>query len=200
MKNILLRIGIVTSVIILIAINLFAQNCPNDIYSSTGAQPNCGNQTSSKPGSSYSAGVTVGQNNWDWTTGAGGYSGGLGYFSGTPGVGSSNMFFNVGSSMNDAQYTQTNPQGVISPFYDTHVVPFIADNGNSDFLWENGWELITKGMGYDYTEQTGHNCTNTQSAYKVPYFILYNRYTGVLRVLVLFPLLQVLLIAKSLYS
>jgi len=52
-----------------------------------------------------------------------------------------------------------------------------------DFFWEDGWELIKKGNGYAMDETT----TLPNSENRIgPYFILYNKYTNLLRVLASF--------------
>jgi hypothetical protein len=62
-----------------------------------------------------------------------------------------------------------------SPFYKIDNLEELRDS--KDMKWEDGWELLRRGFGL--TEQ------NTYTIDPVPnaYFILYNKYTGILRVL-----------------
>jgi hypothetical protein len=64
---------------------------------------------------------------------------------------------------------------IISPFFDQSGNPntfSLADAIDKDFASENGWELLYKKFG---TESQGVT---------TPYFVLYNRYSGTIRVLV----------------
>lgn len=69
----------------------------------------------------------------------------------------------------------TMPSPVESPFYKTDNLEALRDS--KDMNWSDGWELLRRGFGL--TE------SNTYTTDPVPniYFILYNRYTGILRVL-----------------
>lgn len=59
---------------------------------------------------------------------------------------------------------------IISPFYqtDNSIINHLQDS--KDMLPQDGWELIRKDFGY-----------TQQGAVAYPYFILYNRFTGILR-------------------
>ncbi len=62
--------------------------------------------------------------------------------------------------------------------YMSGIIAFPDNNGiNNDFNPEDGWELIRKDFGYK-----ADGTTNTNEALAGPYFILYNKYSGTLRV------------------
>ncbi len=62
-----------------------------------------------------------------------------------------------------------------SPFYKIDNLEELRDS--KDMKWDDGWELIKRGFGL-----TDLN-TNTTDAVPNAYFILYNKYTGIMRVL-----------------
>jgi hypothetical protein len=71
--------------------------------------------------------------------------------------------------------TPGTPVTIVNPFYDQSGNPntfFLADAFDKDFKWEDGWELLYKKFG---TESQG---------VITPYFMLYNKYSGVVRVFV----------------
>lgn len=67
-----------------------------------------------------------------------------------------------------------------NPYYNTN--PFtnlpIVNFASSDFKPEQGWELIKRDMGYFNDEASQITTSNKY----FPYFILYNKYTGLLRI------------------
>jgi hypothetical protein len=62
-----------------------------------------------------------------------------------------------------------------SPFYKIDNLEELRES--KDMKWEDGWELVRRGFGL-----TDLN-TNTTDAVPNAYFILYNKYTGIMRVL-----------------
>jgi hypothetical protein len=78
------------------------------------------------------------------------------------------------SSYKFNQNPQTISSGLIrSPFYqddNTITSHFVS---NKDYLPQDGWELIKQDFGYGPNGQTDY-----------PYFVLYNRYTSLLRVFI----------------
>jgi hypothetical protein len=62
-----------------------------------------------------------------------------------------------------------------SPFYKIDNLEELRDS--KDMKWEDGWELIKRGFGL--TDQN----TSTTDIVPNAYFILYNKYTGIMRVL-----------------
>jgi hypothetical protein len=100
----------------------------------------------------------------------------------------------------------SNPKGVIieggnanagqeifpaNPFYGNPLIgadkAVNAQGVTVQMLWQDGWELVKQNLGYkaDGTPLTGNSYGNFYLM-KKPYIILYNRYTGILRVLVLY--------------
>jgi hypothetical protein len=84
--------------------------------------------------------------------------------------------------------------GVIgSPYFSASLTPPFASGSTSNFLPAQGWELIKQDFGYFYSgnEWNGSIMGNSpiqngdprQSASKLNYFILYNKYSGLLRVM-----------------
>ena len=89
------------------------------------------------------------------------------------------------SSNNSDYVTQSNlnnnplPAGLENPFYQmtTPYLGRIAGGTNSDFYPADGWELIKRDFG------TLSNGLQNSTCAPAPYFILYNRYSGKLRVI-----------------
>jgi len=81
-----------------------------------------------------------------------------------------------------------------SPFYQTSTqLDYLNDEADSDFLWEDGWELIKRDFGFlmggDPENPTpAGNFThpdiapNTTQNLIAPYLLLYNKFEGKLRV------------------
>lgn len=71
------------------------------------------------------------------------------------------------------------PAGLESPFYQMGVqyLSAIARGVNSDFRSADGWELVRKDFG------TLHDGSQNGACSPAPYFILYNKYSGKLRVI-----------------
>jgi len=76
----------------------------------------------------------------------------------------------------------TSAVNIHSPFYNTDigVYSIIGHHELSDFYPADGWELVKRDFGY-LTDGTA--CPNH---YAGPYFILYNKYSGILRVFAAF--------------
>ena len=78
------------------------------------------------------------------------------------------------------QSNTLSPPGLQSPFWQEGTAGYlaaIAGDANSDFYPADGWELIKRDFGtkYDGTSDNGYGSP-------APYFILYNKYSGKLRV------------------
>jgi len=89
-----------------------------------------------------------------------------------------NTFFNWQDSLYTVQPITTDcirGSKIESPFFKTNNLEALRQS--KDMLWTDGWELVLRGFGL--TEQ------NTYTSDPVPslYLVLYNRYTGILRVL-----------------
>ena len=90
---------------------------------------------------------------------------------------------------NFAPYTSTNP--LFSPFFDnSDYLSAIAGSANSDFLPQNGWELVKQDFGYMYY----NGSWNGKSLVSVPqynkpiaYIMLYNKYQAKLRIMATTP-------------
>ncbi len=80
--------------------------------------------------------------------------------------------------------------GVESPFWSLSLnVDGIAFNELSDFQPADGWELVKRGFGYLMREGRMTYATAQPSGGKFvfPYLMLYNKHSGVLRVMVALP-------------
>lgn len=75
----------------------------------------------------------------------------------------------------NTQYLSPNIQSIYSPFYqsDNSIINHFLNN--KDFKPEDGWELIRRGFGYNDDGSIYSDENN-------PYFILYNKFLGILRV------------------
>lgn len=79
-----------------------------------------------------------------------------------------------------------------SPFYQNALerYPFSAPENSQDKLPnmqpESGWELVKHNLGYHMLKGGQANVPFTQKTYGLPYVMLYNRYTGKLRVVALY--------------
>lgn len=84
-----------------------------------------------------------------------------------------------------ATYNNIPSHQLLSPFFFGAEAPYLSsiiafpDNGGvlNDFNPEDGWELIRKDFGFK-----ADGTTNTSESLAGPYLILYNKYTGTLRV------------------
>ncbi len=77
-----------------------------------------------------------------------------------------------------------------NPYYNLgNLYLFYAYNENSDFYSEDGWELIKRDFGYLYGDNNIPNnyISNVTQNKSVAYFILYNKYSNILRVLATLP-------------
>jgi hypothetical protein len=97
-------------------------------------------------------------NTWDWT----------------------NELFHVENSpvytpYNSPPFCSGGQCGITNPYYEG-TQPAVANIFNTDFANADGWELIKQDFGYLYDGSHNSNCSPT------PYFILYNKYSGKLRV------------------
>jgi hypothetical protein len=138
------------------------------------------NGTSTNP-ANPSPSTGVGSNKWDWSsqlTGKGSYNGnGAMYYMINP---NSSMYGNY-----SIPPIQGSPTGIESPYYNsasTQLSQYVAFGTKSDFNWTDGWELITRNFGYAWDETN-----NAISDATVPYFILYNKFSGTLRVFGVLP-------------
>ena len=89
-----------------------------------------------------------------------------------------NTFFNWQDSIYQVQPINTDcvrGNQMESPFYKIDNLEELRDS--KDMKWDDGWELIRRGFGL--TEQGTYTTDPVPNAY----FILYNKYTGILRVL-----------------
>jgi len=90
-------------------------------------------------------------------------------------------------------YSPLDPSSTMgNPFYNTSLhLNRIAGGNASDFDPEDGWELIKQDFGFfhDPVSNTwnGTPKTNTNDNPAIAYFILYNKYSGILRVLATTP-------------
>ena len=164
MKKILFKIGIIGIIMFNITKQACGQTCINN--SNTNPLDNA-NPTSFK------------QNIWDWTSQYYGVAGG--YFDGANGWFNINEFVpNTNNTITTEMYDNVGKvTSIQNPYYlDSDKLNPLNKGSNSDFFWEDGWEIITRNFGYSYNEQTA-DVTNDAV---LPYFILYNKFTGVLRV------------------
>lgn len=84
-----------------------------------------------------------------------------------------------------------NPLGVRNPFNDpgNHEYSHIVDNHNSNYYPEDGWELLKVDFGalsnfntgWDVTPQNHPGLNPNLGGKKLPYMILYNKYSGTFR-------------------
>ena len=92
------------------------------------------------------------------------------------------------------------PGYINSPYYSYNIYAPFASNSNSDFQATNGWELIKQDFGYCYGIQGNdmwdgytmglvppNQYDPRESPSKINYYILYNKYTGLLRVFTYIP-------------
>lgn len=89
-----------------------------------------------------------------------------------------NTFFNWEDSIYQVQPitgTCLRPSLMESPFFKIDNLESLRQS--KDMKWEDGWELLRRGFGLSEQNQ------NTTDAVPNAYYILYNRYTGVTRVL-----------------
>jgi hypothetical protein len=89
-----------------------------------------------------------------------------------------NTFFNWQDSLYNVQPINTDcirGTQIESPFYKINNLEALRES--KDMLWTDGWELILRGFGLSET--------NTYTTDPVPslYLVMYNKYTGILRVL-----------------
>lgn len=90
-------------------------------------------------------------------------------------------------------YSPLDPSATMgNPFYNTSLhLDRIAGGTESDFNPEDGWELIKQDFGFFQDPVTntwnGTPKTNTNDNPSIAYFILYNKYSGILRVLATTP-------------
>ncbi|WKE64849.1 peptidase inhibitor family I36 protein [Gallaecimonas kandeliae] len=81
---------------------------------------------------------------------------------------------------------------LISPFYQDSLsrYPFAAPAGSSselpDMQPQSGWELVKHNLGYHMLKGGQTDVPFDQKTYGMPYVMLYNRYTGRLRAIVLY--------------
>jgi hypothetical protein len=102
-----------------------------------------------------------------------------------------NGAFNIGTvPWVNGQYIMTNPfNGGLPPmsmFVQALTQPSVPDR---DFYWQDGWELLWMNLGktpdgIDISQTTAGSPLNPSSAApnNIPYFVLYNRYRGVVRI------------------
>jgi len=91
-------------------------------------------------------------------------------------------------------FSNTNaPLSMQSPFYEGYLARPAQPINDHDFHWEDGWELMWMNTGYFPNGDVYHNpglnnnpivdATLGLHHQKIPYIILYNRYTGKMRLL-----------------
>ena len=87
-------------------------------------------------------------------------------------------------------YNVAAPLNLQSPFYQGFLAkPAGTPIADFDFHWKDGWELIWNGLGYlpngqEYQATVSNSIVNTPLTLlhrSVPYFVLYNRYNGKMR-------------------
>ena len=87
-------------------------------------------------------------------------------------------------------YNVAAPLNMQSPFYQGFLAkPAGTPIADFDFHWQDGWELIWRGLGYlpngqEYQATVSNSIVNTPLTLlnpSVPYFVLYNRYNGKMR-------------------
>ena len=92
--------------------------------------------------------------------------------------------------VNSPNYDPQQSPFIGSPFYQTNTqLSYLNDGIDSDFQWDDGWELIQRGFGYvmggdpHNPPSNGSNSVpdNTQNLI-APYLILYNKFEAKLRV------------------
>lgn len=93
-----------------------------------------------------------------------------------------------------AEYTaSSNPMisQVLSPFFQ-HALnryPFSkpsSGEGSPDFLTEQGWELIQSNLGFSMKKEGIDQKVREQKTYGYPYVMLYNKNSGILRIVALY--------------
>lgn len=99
--------------------------------------------------------------------------------------------FNIGTiPWANNQYTMDNPFNTGLPPNSDYVAAITNMNvANKDFKWEDGWELLWMNLGKTpdgidiATNQPGSPLTIASATpSNIPYFVLYNRYKGIMRV------------------
>ncbi len=175
MKNILLKMGILTGVIILL---ITGSGRAQTVGLVNGSNTNPSAAQNNPPTGPWS-------NIWDWTgywyPANGKEYGSLPYTA--EGVTDYWYVINPNAPMSNASYYQNflSAYAIESPYSDD-ALSVLNNNANSDYRWENGWELVARNFGYAFNETSPAGSDAT-----VPYFILYNKYTGILRVFGVLP-------------
>lgn len=124
-------------------------------------------------------------NRFDWTGGDTRNDGGLGNNSVDR-----DKIINIAEVLSsDAAAGQVTEGTVKNPFYDDSSDGITAnENGdNADYLWFEGWEVLSYNFGYAYPDKD--TCMDTElhedanHNIKIPYLMMYNRFSGVIRVM-----------------
>ena len=158
---------------------IFTAMIAGSVLMSEYARAQCENGTITDP--TYNHGtINKTTNLWDWTsqTGTGSFNGnGAEFYKINP---NSTMYQNY-----SVPPILGSPIGIESPYYNsgsTQLANYVAFGASSDFKYKDGWELITRNFGYSYDE-----VSTAVSDATVPYFVLYNKYSGMLRIFGVLP-------------